>query len=150
MKTCTFFGHRNAYQTDSAALENAICEAIEVHGIRCFWCGGYGAFDSAAAQAVRRLKKVYPHIELVLVYAYLPEGKDERAETYDATLFPDGLEKVPRRFAIIRRNEWMARNCNMVIGYISHDWGGAYHAYRLAEKLGKTCINLSPPPTALR
>ena len=143
MKTCTFFGHRNAYQTDPAALENAICEAIEAHGVTCFWCGGYGAFDSAAAQAVRRLKKRYPHIELVLVYAYLPEGKDERAETYDATLFPDGLETAPRRFAIIRRNEWMARNCNMVIGYISHDWGCAHHAYQLAEKHGKLCVNLA-------
>ena len=125
MKVCTFFGHRDAYQPDPSALENAIREAIEAHGITCFWCGGYGAFDSAAAQAVRRLKKVYPHIELVLVYAYLPEGKDERADSYDATLFPEGLETAPRRFAIARRNEWMARNCDVAIGYIRHAWGGA-------------------------
>ena len=55
-------------------------------------------------------------------------------EYCDASIYPEGLEDVPKRFAVSRRNMWMARNCDMAITYIEHDWGGAYQAYRAIGK----------------
>ena len=58
--------------------------------------GGYGAFDSLAASVLRKQKKRYPQIELVLVLAYLKTRQD--ISYYDSTVYPP-LEAVPRRFA---------------------------------------------------
>lgn len=43
---------------------------------------------------------------------------------YDSTTYPP-LEKVPPRYAIVRRNEWMVRESDVVISGVTHGWGGA-------------------------
>ena len=91
-------------------------------GATTFYLGGYGAFDGLAAAAVRKQKETYPHIELILVLAYLDREID--ASRYDSTTYPP-LEKVPPRYAIVRRNEWMVRESDVVISGVTHGWGRA-------------------------
>ena len=141
-KVCAFFGHRDVWRDISDPLEQAIRSAITEHGISTFWVGGYGSFDSAAVGCVRRLKKEYPYIRLHLILAYLPTKKDPLEDMYDSTIYPEGLELVPKRFAISKRNQWIVKNCDMVIGYVDHRYGGAYDSYRMAEKAGRTILNL--------
>lgn len=102
-----------------------------------FYLGGYGAFDSLAAAAVRRQKETYPHIEMILVLAYL----DRKIDTshYDSTTYPP-LEKVPRRYAIVKRNEWMVSESDVVISGVMHDWDGAAKTLAFAQKKRKVIL----------
>ena len=141
-KVCAFFGHRDVWADISEPLEQAIRIAV-AEGVTDFWVGGYGSFDSYAAGSVRRLKKDFPEISLHLILAYLPTEKDPLADNYDSMIYPEGLELVPQRFAISKRNQWIVNNCDMVIAYVRNTYGGAYTAYQYACKKGLPTINLA-------
>ena len=138
----TFCGHRDVYSSEDRLrrwLKETVRELIS-RGADKFYLGGYGAFDRQAASVVRELRTDHPDIESVLVLAYLDRTLDEldRA-TYDRTAYPP-LEKVPKRFAIVRRNEWMVDASDVVVSGVTHDWGGAYRTLKYAEKRGKEII----------
>ena len=141
-KVCAFFGHREIWADISKPLEQAVRTAISEYGAAVFWVGGYGHFDSCATGAVRKLQREYPHIQLKLILAYLPTGHDPLSNSYDQTIYPEGLELVPRRYAISRRNRWIVSNCDILITYVNHAYGGAHAAYKLAKKAGRTIMNL--------
>lgn len=103
-------------------------------GAATFYLGGYGDFDSLAATAVRRQKAVYPHITAILVLAYLNRETD--TSRYDDTTYPP-LENVPPRYAIVRRNEWMVRESDVVISGVTHGWGGAAKTLDYARRKQK-------------
>lgn len=140
-RVCAFFGHREIWKDISVPLEEAVRMAITDYGITNFWVGGYGQFDSCAAGCVRRLKREFPNVRLQLVLAYLPMGEDPLTSSYDSTIYPEGLELVPKRFAISKRNQWMANYCDIAIAYVNQAYGGAYQGYRTAKRK-KLVINL--------
>lgn len=120
----TFCGHssiHNRGEEFSRWLDLILPPLIE-GGADTFYLGGYGDFDNLAAAAVRRQKVAYPNIEAVLVLAYLNQEDD--VSRYDSTTYPP-LEHVPPRYAIIKRNEWMVRESDVVISGVTHNWGGA-------------------------
>ena len=61
------------------------------------------------------------------------------AEGYDETVYPP-LESVPRRYAILRRNEWMIQRCDVLVAYVTHGWGGAARTLAYARKKKKTIL----------
>lgn len=142
-KVCAFFGHREVYQNIGAPLELAIISAI-AQGYDTFWCGGYGAFDLCAAGTVYRLKRMYPHIQAVLILAYLP--KHPLLDIYDHSIFPEGIEIGPPRFAISRRNQWIIRNCDASICYVNRTYGGAHSAFQKLQRQNKVLVNLGKLP----
>lgn len=74
-----------------------------------------------------------------MVLACLPRKED--AEEYGAdTLFPEGVENVPPRYAIDRRNRWMIDKADYVVTYVSTPSGGAAKFKMLAEKKRKDNI----------
>ncbi|MBP3361339.1 MAG: hypothetical protein J6N52_10830, partial [Clostridia bacterium] len=81
----------------------------------------------------------YPHIESVLVVPYINRGFDK--DLYDCSEYPP-LENVPMRFAILKRNEWMVRSADVIVAYISHDWGGAAKTLSYAHQKKKRIINI--------
>lgn len=131
----TFCGHSQIYNDPGIApwLDSILPPLIE-EGARTFYLGGYGAFDSMAAAAVRRQKADHPDIEAVLVLAYLDRAAD--ADRYDRTTYPP-LEKVPRRYAISKRNQWMVDVSDAVISYVTRGWGGAAKTLDYAKRKGK-------------
>lgn len=81
-----------------------------------------------------------------VVLAYLPpERKDDlaRFEDYSDTMYPEGIETVPKRFAIDWRNHWLLKQADYVVAYITHSWGGAAQYAELAAKKRKIVINLT-------
>lgn len=54
-------------------------------------------------------------------------------DNYDEIIYPP-LEKIPKKFAILRRNEWMIDNADLVIAYIRRSWGGAAQTLKYAQK----------------
>lgn len=49
----------------------------------------------------------------------------ELSPGFDRTLFPPGMETVPKRLAIIRANRWALAQSDFLIAYVSHPSGGS-------------------------
>ena len=60
-------------------------------------------------------------------------------DSYDGTTYPP-LEKVPRRYAIVRRNEWMVCESDVVISGVLHNWGGAARTLEFAQRKKKVVL----------
>ena len=68
---------------------------------------------------------------------------DEDMMGFSDTIFPEGLETVPPRFAISKRNDWMLKQADFVVTYIAHGWGGAVQYAEKAQRQGKRVLNLA-------
>ena len=134
----TFCGHSKLYKPEAFSnwLDMILPSLIE-GGADTFYLGGYGDFDALAASAVRRQKETYPHIELILVLAYL--DRDIDTSYYDDSTYPP-LERVPRRYAILRRNEWMVSASDVVVSGVTHSWGGAARTLEFAQRKNKVVL----------
>lgn len=121
MIRCFFTGHREADEN----LMPRLCEAVEQHireyGVTEFVVGHYGNFDRLAAKAVADAKKRHPEVALTLLLPYHPsEQKIEIPPVFDGTIYPEGLEKSPKRFAIVKANRYMVEHCDYLIAYVWH------------------------------
>ncbi len=136
--TCTFFGHNDTPQDIRGKLKDTLIYMIENRGADLFYVGDHGNFDRAAISVLRELSRAYPHIRYYVVPAYLPES-----DPGYPTLFPEGIENVPKRFAISYRNKWLVNNSDAVIAYIRRFYGGAAQFAKSAEKKKKEIIDLA-------
>ena len=150
-KICTFFGHRDTYLDDEekAQIRACLINLIEKEGVDAFWFGSYGNFDSACAGITRSLKKEYPHIEMHLLLPYPTKNDRAGGASYDELEFdsfsyfdPDKL--LFPKFAISKRNDYMAKNCDFMICYVICGWGGAFQAMQKAIRSKKTVFNFAP------
>ncbi len=143
---CTFFGHRDCYELEGSVLQAAV-EKLIAEGVDTFYVGHQGDFDRMVFACLRRLRDRYPHISFSVVLAYLPSGVsgDDPYEGY--SLYPEGLELVPPRFAIEKRNEWMLCRADVCLCYVKRARGGAYKFMKRAEKKGRCVINLGSKDT---
>lgn len=131
MKSCFFIGHRDADDRLLPRLELIIERLILEEGVRYFYVGGYGGFDRIAATAVKKAKRQYPDITLMLVLPYHPaERPIDTPNGFDGTYYPDGLENTPKRYAIVRTNKIMVDFCDWLICYVRH---GASNSRNLLE-----------------
>lgn len=136
MKNCFLFGHSDCPDAILPKLKHSIETAIS-NGITHFYVGNRGNFDRLAATAVKKMKTQHPEICLYLVLAYHPaERAAEPSEGFDGTCYPL-VEKVPRRYAIVRTNETMLRQTNAVICYVNHP-GNTRKLLKTAQKRMET------------
>ncbi len=133
-----FCGHSLISDTPAvtAALKTVVANLIST-GATEFYLGGYGEFDSLAARIVRDEKRHHPYIKSILVIPYLDQKYDPNY--YDDTIYPP-LEAVPRKFAIVRRNEWMVEQADVLVAYVTHDFGGAASMLKYAKRKKKRII----------
>ena len=143
MAVCTFFGHRDCPASIKPILRAVVVELIEQHGVDRFFVGRQGAFDAMAHSVLQELAEVHPHISYAGVLERLPEPRDKAVWDFSDTIFPEGLEAVPSRFAISRRNEWMLKQSDFVVTYITHNWGGAAQYAEKAQRQDKRVLNLA-------
>lgn len=142
---CCFCGHAHTPDTVRGALEQAVEELIAEGKADTFYVGSQGGFDRMALCVLREKKKRYPHIQYAVVLAYLPGRGTGGGE--DPTLYPEGLERVPRRWAIAHRNRWMVARADWVLAYVEHDWGGAAQTLARARRAGCEVRNLARCPS---
>ena len=144
MSACTFFGHRDAPETIKPKLREMLIKLIEEHGVDTFYIGDKGAFDYMARSLLRELSELYPRIRYSVVLAYLPRKLDEFDQRdFSDTIFPEGIETVPKRYSISWRNDWMLKRADYVVCYVNHSWGGAAQFVEKAIKQGREVINLA-------
>ena len=142
MSACTFFGHRDCPESIKPALFSAIEHLIISNGVRTFYVGNQGNFDRLTASVLRDIKALHPDVEYCVVLAYLPQKA--YSDNTEITVYPEGIEIVPRRFAIDFRNRWMVEKSDYVITCVNRSFGGAAKSKNYAEKHGKHMIEISP------
>jgi len=103
--------------------------------------GHQGQFDAYVHSELKKLKQEHPQINYAVVLAYMP-GKKTEYDDYSDTMLPEGIESVHPHYAISWRNNWMLRQADYVVTYITHSWGGAYQYVRKAVRTKKKVINL--------
>lgn len=132
-KTCCFFGHREVTHNIREKLKATIEKLITEDNVTDFYVGHQGQFDSMAYSVLKELKAKYPQIRYTVVLAYMPD--EQIKEVYgEDTLFPDGLESVPKRFGISKRNDWMIEQSGYAVCYVHKITGGAAKFREKAEK----------------
>lgn len=139
----TFFGHSdfcsyNEYKERTLRLIENLVHDTEVE----FLLGMHGGFDGFAYSVCDEYRKEHKDARLTFVTPYILEKPPHQSLNFDEIFYPD-LERVPKRFAITHRNRWMAENADAVIVYVKHPWGGAYQAYKHAERKQKRIFNLT-------
>ncbi len=114
---------------------------ITKYGVINFYVGNQGRFDSMVASVLKEMVYKHSQISYRMVLAYLP--KDSEKYNEKNTLYPYGIESVPKSFCISWGNKWMVNHSQYVICYVSHITGGALKFVELAQKKKRTIINLS-------
>ena len=139
--TVTFFGHKDTPKEIEPTLRATLIDLIENHGATEFYVGNNGNFDTMVRRQLEDLSQTYP-ITYNVVLAYLPTKKSEY-DDYTNTIYPEGIETIPKRFAISYRNKWMVEQSDIVITYVARTYGGAWQFKVIAQRQGKMVIELS-------
>lgn len=134
----TFCGHSQLEEPEKIKVWlKKIIEDLIKQGAKTFYLGGYGQFDVMVASVLYKMKKQHCNIEIILVLAY-PDKKYD-ASIYDSSIYPP-LENIPRRYAILKRNEYMIDISDIVISYVKYNYGGAYTTLKYARRKNKQII----------
>lgn len=147
-KYCSFFGHRDFSIDENMKIriKSEIESAIYEYGITDFLAGGYGKFDYACAAILKEIKTKFPHVRSHLVLAYLDKKLTEYdkiyiKENFNSVIYPP-IENTPKKFAILKRNEWILDNSKYIIFYVNYSSGGASKMLQRAIKKKKSYVNL--------
>ena len=146
-KIACCFGHREVYKNISDTLSEVIEDLIANKGVREFWTGGMGEFDSCFETIVSGYKHKYPDVTLTLIKPYFSDelntNKAYYEQRYDSVYIPEDLADVHPKRAITMRNRWMVDNVDYVVSFVYRDFGGAHTALKYAQKLGKEIIDVN-------
>lgn len=154
MHICTFAGHSFVY---SAVAESRLKEEIEKYLSEVdevsFYVGGRGEFDGMAAAAVRAAKARHKEKEIRLyliepyLHASMNRDKEYYEKQYDGIIVPEELIGVHPKAAIQKRNRWMVDQADLLIAFVSRDFGGAYETLKYARRLNTIrIINIAEEP----
>jgi len=134
-KSCFFIGHREASEKMYPELKAAVEQHITEYGVTEFIVGHYGGFDRLAARAVVEAKKIHPEVTLTLLLPYHPSEQPIPIPAgFDSTYYPPGMERVPRRVAIVRANRYMVDHVDYLIAYAWHQASNARELVEYASK----------------
>ncbi len=116
-KTCFFIGSRHTPSSIKEQLVQTVEKHIVEYGVTTFTVGRYGSFDNLVIGVLRELKKRHVNIELYLLAPYALNQQIDIPNNFDGTFYPEGLEKVPYRFAIVQANRYMVQHSDYLIAY---------------------------------
>ena len=88
------------------------------------------------------MQRFYPGILGEPAHDVVQGGLLDVTHPAEETLYPEGLESVPPRYAISHRNRWMLAHAEYVITYVAAPVGGAAKAVETALRKNKKIINL--------
>ena len=88
-----------------------------------------------AAKAVVAAKERHPEITLSMLIPYHPAERPIKPPPgFDNTFYPPGMEKVPRKLAIVRANRYMVDHVDYLIAYAWHPASNARELVEYAKK----------------
>lgn len=110
-----------------------------------FYLGEYGGFDRFSYHCAKVFKETHSNARLIFVTPYLDGVQKHSApqkERFDMIIYPE-IENAPPRYAIDHRNRWIADCADIIVAYITHEYGGAYAMYRRAKQKHKEIYNIA-------
>ena len=136
---CCFFGHRDTTSKVKEAIKFTVVILIN-EGITDFYVGNNGKFDYYVQQTLGELISEGYDIKATVVLSYI----NEKAICLDqkCTLYPDGLEKTPLRFAISKRNDYMLNISQTAIIHVRHSFSNSHKLCEKAKKKGLRVIEI--------
>ena len=141
-KACFFIGHSDASERVAPAVFSAIERLIAEFEVDQFYVGGYGSFDRIVTAELQRAKALHPGIKLYLVLPYHPAERPFLLPAgFDSSIYPFDVAP-PRKYAIIRANELMIRECGYLIAYAKYV-GKARDFTEFARKHGVAVFNIA-------
>ena len=141
-KSCFFIGHRYADERIYEKLLAAVDTHISAYGVTDFLVGHYGDFDRMAARAVAEARRVHPGISLTMLLPYYPEDRVISVPPiFDGTFYPPGMEFCPKRYAIVRANQYAIEHSDYLIAYVT-GIGKSRDFLDYAKHKGVTICNL--------
>lgn len=126
--TVTFFGNGFVPKRIKKKLRETIIELIICQGANCFIVGG-GHFDNAAAKILLELQERYPYFKYIAVFADF---------SGDTSRSPRALKKAETDLC----NKYKIDNADIIISYLTYNWGRAAKLVALAKRLKKQTIGL--------
>ena len=139
VSVCTFFGHSECPENMKNAVLETVENLIRENDVKEFLVGDKGRFDRIVLDVLRDVKRKHPDVCYSVVLSSLQDKADL---DYTETVFPEGIEVSPPRFAISWRNRWMVKQADCVVAYVCHTWGGAAKFVEYAIRQKKKVINL--------
>jgi len=139
------FGHHDTPYSVINSMTVLLRMLAEENHVDRFLVGNQGSFDRMAYKALTEsVIPEFPQADYRVVLAYLPSVRP-LDPMYNAakTVYPEGLENVPPRFAISRRNRWMVDQSDIVLGYCRYSIGGTASILEYARKKKKTIVDLA-------
>ena len=141
-KSCFFIGHRYADERIYEKLLAAVDTHISAYGVTDFLVGHYGDFDRMAARAVAEARRAHPGISLTMLLPYYPEDRViSVTPIFDGTFYPPGMEFCPKRYAIVRANQYAIEHSDYLIAYVT-GIGKSRDFLDYAKHKGVTICNL--------
>ena len=137
---CMFIGHHDA----PSKIKNYLSEAIlylAKKGIKNFLVGNNGNFDDLTQCVLEELSNEGYNLNFNIVLSRVDEGALSRNQ--NATVFPEGLENIPPRFSISKRNNWLIKNSSFLIAYVKHGFSNSGKILEKARKKGLYILNLA-------
>ncbi len=136
---CAFVGHHDCPTSIRQNLLEIIKTQIE-NGTSKFYVGNHGTFDALVLSCLRELKQTHKEIDYAVVLAYLPLSDDIYLS--NETILPEGIEAVPKRYAIAFRNLWMINHAETIITYVVYSWSNTAKYIKKAKNKDIKIINI--------
>lgn len=144
-KRCFFIGHRETSEEIYPALYEAVEKHITEYSVTEFIVGKHGNFDHLAAKAVIEAKQQHPDITLSLLTPYHPGIRPiKKPAGFDEIYFPEGMEKVPPKAAIIKANRYVVDHVEYLIAHVWHPASNAMDLVEYAIKKAFICVTVLP------
>ena len=135
MKRCFFLGHRDAPDSIGTELEKVIESLILESEVEELIVGNYGRFDTLVQIVLAKLKEKYPHIILTLLLPYHPAVKAATLPMgFDQTFYPEEMERVPQRYAIVKANRYAVEHSSHFVAYLRYPGSNTSKLVEYAKK----------------
>lgn len=119
---CFFIGHRNIPYSIKKQLTKVVEKHIVEYGVTTFIVGHYGSFDSLVQEVLSEIKQHYVNIRLYLLLPYYQPFNSSNGipKSFDGAFYPEGIENVPKPYAIVYANKYMIEHSNYLVSYYKH------------------------------
>ena len=144
-KVCSFFGHRFVLEKEEVKeqLKSLAQRLIKEEDVDVFYLGEQGDFEIIAAEVLSELKTSYPFIQRIEILCFAEQLQRNGKIKSDGFEYLDELDRCKRKARIIKRNQWVIDNSDILVFYVNTPYGGAYQSYLYAKKKKKDIVNLT-------
>ena len=136
----SFFGHRQITDIDKVYtfMRKQLLQLAQTQSELDFYCGGYSNFDGVCLKILLELKQEFNNIKIFFISPYITSSylNSINKKNYDQIIYPE-IENTPKKYAIIKRNQWIIDHSDFIFFFVTFTFGGAFNSLNYAKKKNK-------------